>query len=137
VAHDGLDSVGLDTKIATYSLLTCFSRTQLLSTLTFHSVQGTAFQDRFYEMRVTCGENYPAVPPTVRFVSRLNLPCVNSVRNQNTQAKTCWTFPLGPSPLSRNIIQRCHTSKIECSVSVFSVALRRQKDRFVEYTLAQ
>jgi hypothetical protein len=41
--------------------------------------QGTAYQDRFYEMRVTCGENYPVVPPTVRFVSRLNLPCVNSV----------------------------------------------------------
>ena len=45
--------------------------------------QGTAFEDRFYEMRVGCGDSYPVLPPTVRFVSRVNLGCVNQVTSAN------------------------------------------------------
>mmetsp|Transcript_34854 Transcript_34854/g.78764 ORF Transcript_34854/g.78764 Transcript_34854/m.78764 type:complete len:124 (+) Transcript_34854:109-480(+) len=40
---------------------------------------GTAFEEHFYELRVSCGENYPNVPPSVRFVSRVNMACVNQV----------------------------------------------------------
>jgi len=40
---------------------------------------GTAFEDRFYETRVTCSEHYPDVPPTMRFISRINLGCVSKV----------------------------------------------------------
>lgn len=28
-------------------------------------------------MNIHCGPNYPDVPPTVQFVSRVNLPCVD------------------------------------------------------------
>ena len=41
---------------------------------------GTAFEDHFYTLRVTCGERYPDEPPSVRFESRINLPCVNQVK---------------------------------------------------------
>lgn len=30
-----------------------------------------------YELRISCGPDYPARPPTVRFVSRINLASVN------------------------------------------------------------
>jgi ubiquitin-conjugating enzyme E2 variant len=39
--------------------------------------QGTAFDGRFYELRITCGPDYPVQPPRVRFASRINLPHVN------------------------------------------------------------
>lgn len=37
----------------------------------------TVFDNRLYELRVHCGEQYPDLPPRVRFVSRINLPCVD------------------------------------------------------------
>jgi len=40
---------------------------------------GTVFEEHFYECRVTCSEQYPDVPPTARFVSRINMGCVNQV----------------------------------------------------------
>jgi ubiquitin-conjugating enzyme E2 variant len=40
-------------------------------------VDGTAFQERFYELRVTAPPQYPDVPPIVRFRSRCNMACVN------------------------------------------------------------
>lgn len=38
---------------------------------------GTTFAQRFYELRVTCDANYPSNPPTVRFVSAVNMSNVN------------------------------------------------------------
>ena len=32
---------------------------------------------RLFELRISCGPDYPAVPPKVRFISRINLSCVN------------------------------------------------------------
>ena len=32
---------------------------------------------RFYELRITVPESYPAVPPRVRFVSRIVMNCVD------------------------------------------------------------
>jgi ubiquitin-conjugating enzyme E2 variant len=40
-------------------------------------VDGTAFQERFYELRVTATDQYPDVPPVVKFKSRCNMACVN------------------------------------------------------------
>ena len=41
---------------------------------------GTPFEGRLYELRVTAGDDYPNRPPTVRFISRVNLTGVD----QNT-----------------------------------------------------
>ena len=38
----------------------------------------TAFDNRFYNIMIHCGENYPVQPPTVRFTTKINLPSVNS-----------------------------------------------------------
>jgi len=38
---------------------------------------GTQYADRFYELRITCPQEYPAVPPTVRFRSKINMNCVD------------------------------------------------------------
>merc|ERR1712123_432196 len=38
----------------------------------------TAFENRMYSLRIDCGSNYPGQPPTVRFMSRINLNCVTS-----------------------------------------------------------
>jgi ubiquitin-conjugating enzyme E2 variant len=39
--------------------------------------QGTLFDNRLYELRISCGPDYPNKPPSVRFASRINLPHVN------------------------------------------------------------
>lgn len=37
----------------------------------------TVFDQRFYELRITAGPNYPKQPPSVRFVSRIAMQHVN------------------------------------------------------------
>ena len=37
----------------------------------------TIFDGRFYEIKITAGPKYPDVPPTLRFVTKINLSCVN------------------------------------------------------------
>ncbi|KAF9346494.1 E2 ubiquitin-conjugating protein mms2 [Mortierella sp. AD094] len=37
----------------------------------------TVHENRIYSLKIHCGENYPDIPPTVSFLSRVNLPCVN------------------------------------------------------------
>ncbi|KAF7797252.1 hypothetical protein EIP86_008445 [Pleurotus ostreatoroseus] len=39
----------------------------------------TVHENRIYSLKITCGEAYPDYPPTVQFVSRVNLPFVNQV----------------------------------------------------------
>ena len=38
----------------------------------------TQFDGRLFELRITCGPDYPVAPPRVRFVSRVNMSSVNS-----------------------------------------------------------
>eukprot|EP00591_Stephanopyxis_turris_P002797 CAMPEP_0195524950 /NCGR_PEP_ID=MMETSP0794_2-20130614/25082_1 /TAXON_ID=515487 /ORGANISM="Stephanopyxis turris, Strain CCMP 815" /LENGTH=146 /DNA_ID=CAMNT_0040655285 /DNA_START=17 /DNA_END=457 /DNA_ORIENTATION=+ len=38
---------------------------------------GAQHDGRFYELRMHCQDKYPAVPPEVRFVSRINMTCVD------------------------------------------------------------
>ena len=42
----------------------------------------TYYADRFYELRIHCPEKYPAVPPEVRFISKINMNCVDSRTGQ-------------------------------------------------------
>ncbi|KAF0461547.1 UBC-like protein [Gigaspora rosea] len=37
----------------------------------------TVHENRIYSLKLHCDENYPDSPPTVHFLSRINLPCVN------------------------------------------------------------
>merc|ERR1711976_489676 len=38
---------------------------------------GTAHEGRIYSLSIYCGEDYPNVAPEVRFISRVNMDCVN------------------------------------------------------------
>ncbi|TFL04894.1 UBC-like protein [Pterulicium gracile] len=37
----------------------------------------TVHENRIYSMKITCGPSYPDAPPSVQFISRLNLPFVS------------------------------------------------------------
>jgi len=38
----------------------------------------TSHEGRIYSLKLNCGNEYPEKPPVVRFISRVNLSCVNS-----------------------------------------------------------
>lgn len=35
-------------------------------------------ENRIYSLLIECGPNYPDQPPTIKFISKVNLPCVDS-----------------------------------------------------------
>jgi len=37
----------------------------------------SAHENRIYSLSITCGDNYPDAPPLIKFLTRINLPCVN------------------------------------------------------------
>uniref|UniRef100_A0A7S1FND3 UBC core domain-containing protein n=2 Tax=Corethron hystrix TaxID=216773 RepID=A0A7S1FND3_9STRA len=45
---------------------------------------GTHHDGRFYELKISCTDNYPTVPPEVRFVSRINMNCVDQTTGNVT-----------------------------------------------------
>ncbi len=42
----------------------------------------TVYDSRMYELRITCGPNYPVEPPRVRFMSRINISNVNQTSGE-------------------------------------------------------
>jgi ubiquitin-protein ligase len=42
-----------------------------------HKIKKTQHDSRFYELRISIPESYPAVPPKVRFVSKIIMNCVD------------------------------------------------------------
>ncbi|KDQ51056.1 hypothetical protein JAAARDRAFT_41522 [Jaapia argillacea MUCL 33604] len=39
----------------------------------------TVHENRIYSLKINCGLDYPDRPPTIQFISRVNLPFVNQV----------------------------------------------------------
>lgn len=54
-------------------------RNFVIRSLNFNTTMSiqTTFDGRLFELRISCGPNYPNVPPQVRFCSRINLASVN------------------------------------------------------------
>lgn len=44
-------------------------------------------ENRIYSLKIECGENYPDAPPTVHFVSRVNLPFVDPTHGKVLASK--------------------------------------------------
>jgi ubiquitin-conjugating enzyme E2 variant len=43
-----------------------------------YTILQTQHDGRFYELRIRCPDRYPAVPPEVRFATKINMTCVDS-----------------------------------------------------------
>lgn len=43
---------------------------------------GGSHEDRLYSLHIHCGENYPREPPQVRFITKINMDCVNQGSGQ-------------------------------------------------------
>lgn len=50
----------------------------------------SAHENRIYSLTIECGPQYPGKPPVARFISRINLPCVDQQTGFVLPAK----FPL-------------------------------------------
>ena len=63
--------------IYTRELLTETFLVVIISVIISYSLK-TTFVDRFYELRIHCPEDYPAIPPNIRFVTKINMSCVDN-----------------------------------------------------------
>lgn len=37
----------------------------------------TPFENRMYSLKIDCGERYPDEPPTIKFLTKININCIN------------------------------------------------------------
>ncbi len=65
----------------------------------------SAHENRIYSVNIHCGDSYPDSPPTIQFVSKVNLPCVDQ-RNGKVQKYAGWANI--QLILSRSIRQKSH-----------------------------
>ncbi|KAF5372123.1 hypothetical protein D9758_005018 [Tetrapyrgos nigripes] len=42
----------------------------------------TVHENRIYSLKITCGPNYPDSAPTIRFLSKVNIPFVNQANGE-------------------------------------------------------
>lgn len=65
----------------------------------FQSLIQTQFDQRWYELRIHCPESYPAAPPEVKFLTKINLSCVDSktgrVISKKLPAMKAWNRNMG------------------------------------------
>jgi len=47
----------------------------------------TVHENRIYNLKIECGEHYPDAPPTIQFVSRVNLPFVDQTNGKVLASK--------------------------------------------------
>eukprot|EP01066_Platyproteum_vivax_P001012 Platyproteum_vivax@DN11147_c0_g1_i1.p1 len=45
---------------------------------TIFGLPGTGFENRIYTLRINCSDDYPDQPPEVRFMTKINMTCVDS-----------------------------------------------------------
>ena len=48
----------------------------------------TQYDGRMFNLSITCGDNYPEMPPDVRFVSKIAMNCVD--KNGRVSALSIW-----------------------------------------------
>ena len=74
--------------------------------LSFDHAQ-TYHDSRFYQLRIHCPEKYPAVPPEVRFISKINMTAVDSktgvVNDKKIPAMRNWNRNMGIEQVLQSI----------------------------------
>ena len=63
-----------------------------------------------YELKIVCDDNYPKVPPKVKFITKINLPCVNQSNGEIV-------------PGSLNILKR------DCTIESYLQAIKAEMDK--------
>eukprot|EP00980_Cylindrotheca_fusiformis_P001644 scaffold374_cov124-Cylindrotheca_fusiformis.AAC.3 len=68
---------------------------------------GTQHDGRFYQLHIHCPEKYPAVPPNVKFISKINMNCVDSrtgtVKPDKLPAMRNWNRNMGIEQILQSI----------------------------------
>ncbi|CAH1399488.1 unnamed protein product [Nezara viridula] len=66
----------------------------------------TPYENRMYSVKIECGQRYPEDAPSARFITRINMTCVNNTTGQNEQSrasdseKAVVEVPIGDLPAS-------------------------------------
>jgi ubiquitin-conjugating enzyme E2 variant len=66
-----------------------------------------------YELKIVCDDNYPKVPPKVKFVTKINLPCVNQSNGEIV-------------PNSLNILKNWNR---DCTIESYLQAIKAEMDK--------
>lgn len=68
---------------------------------------GTQHDNRFYQLRIHCTKQYPSVPPTLKFLSKINMTCVDSrtgeINKDKVPAMKNWNCNMGIEKILQSI----------------------------------